>query len=136
MRSTAGRCIEEFITSSLNKKVSAASATQYISVVLKYHINYDFASPTLNPTAKDLLQAFANKEEQTDPRPFGPGWMGADVMKRVLEFSLITSDTENVGACAAVVFSFNFHCCTVAVVHVAPLDASVTPKGVTGHLKH
>lgn len=98
---------------SLEGRVSAQSAPQYVSAVSRYHINHHFASPTLTVAVRDLLKAFAQKADRAGPIGATRTGCGAVLMKKTLDFGLATRRIAEVCFCAATIFSFIFPvpCC-------------------------
>lgn len=121
---------------SLEGRFSAASAPQYVSAVSRYHINHGFASPTLTPTVRDLLQAYTNKADRTGSEHLIRVGCGAEIMKKVLDFGLHSTDLENVWACSMTIFSFIFQCRAATVAHLGMDEVTIIAGDISAKLKH
>ena len=116
---------------SLEGRIGATSAPQYISAISRYHELHHIASPTRTPLVKALLNAYAKKHDASEVEERSRIGCDASLMRQILQFGLCSQDPIQVGACAMVTFAFIFQCRSISVANVSSSDVQITPGGVS-----
>lgn len=111
-------------------RVSAASAPQYIAAVSTYHKDHRYPSPTRTRLVRELLQAFVRSADVRGPDVLMRTGCSAELVKAILHHGLRSSVVQEVGSCSVVVFSFIFQLRSVSVRTLAPSEIEVSSESI------
>ena len=120
----------------LEGRVGPTSIAQYVTAISRYHELLHAPSPAHTPLVSALVWVYANKHDLKGVVKNARIGLSASQVRRLVIYGLQTSEVDEVGYCACVLFAFAFQCRSVSVAHLQDRDITVSPRLVTAVLTH